>query len=105
MTIGESAKGKFLSDGSIEEKTASQNWLASPFLWVSVALSGLVCFLYYPFFFPSSHQAIALQSEEFFFEANEAAGAPVLVLSAFRAPWMRRISKSGSPKKITTDFL
>jgi len=83
VTIGESAKGKFLSDGSIEEKTASQNWLANPFLWVAAALSGLACFLYYPLFFPSSHQAIALQSEEFFFEANEAAGAPVLVLSAW----------------------
>lgn len=101
MTIGESAKGKFLSDGSIEEKTASQNWLASPFLWVSVALSGLVCFLYYPFFFPSSHQAIALQSEEFFFEANEAAGAPVLVLSAWlfyrRSHYLDLLSGRGAP--------
>lgn len=101
MTIGESAKGKFLSDGSIEEKTASQNWLANPFLWVSVALSGLVCFLYYPFFFPSSHQAIALQSEEFFFEANEAAGAPVLVLSAWlfyrRSHYLDLLSGRGAP--------
>ena len=101
MTIGESAKGKFLSDGSIEEKTASQNWLANPFLWVAAALSGLACFLYYPLFFPSSHQAIALQSEEFFFEANEAAGAPVLVLSAWlfyrRSHYLDLLSGRGAP--------
>ena len=58
-------------------------WLRSPIVWLSLAVAGLGVYLYAPLFFPSSPTTLALQSEEFFFEANEAAGAPVLVLSAW----------------------
>lgn len=57
------------------------DWLRSPAFWLAVACTGLLGLVYAPLFFPPSVQKIALQSEEFFFEANEAAGAPVLVLS------------------------
>jgi exosortase len=46
-----------------------------------LSAAGLISLIYYPLFFPSDHAALAIQSEEFFFEPNEAAGAPVLVLS------------------------
>jgi exosortase len=54
-----------------------------PIVWVSgfaVVLWGLV---YGPLFLEPSHQDLALQSEEFFFQPNEAAGAPVLLLTAW----------------------
>ena len=90
-----------MSDGSIEENAGGPGWLSNPFLWVALALSGLACFLYYPLFFPSSYQPIALQSEEFFFEANEAAGAPVLVLSAWlfyrRSHYLDLLAGRGAP--------
>ncbi|MBW2426589.1 MAG: exosortase-associated EpsI family protein [Deltaproteobacteria bacterium] len=55
--------------------------LRAPLTWGILAALGLGAFVYYPLFFPPSHAALTVQSEEFFFEANEAAGAPVLVLS------------------------
>jgi len=66
-----------------EESARPVGWASSPFFWLALAAGALACFLYYPFFFPESHQRLTHQSEEFFFEANEAAGAPVLVLSAW----------------------
>lgn len=66
-----------------ETPASPAEWLKSPFLWLAIASGGLACFLYYPLFFPPTHVNLALQSEEFFFEANESAGTPVLVLSAW----------------------
>ena len=43
-----------------------------------MSAAGLISLIYYPLFFPSDHAALAIQSEEFFFEPNEAAGAPVV---------------------------
>ena len=57
--------------------------LRSPLFWVGLIAVGLACLVYYPLFFPPSLHELAVQSEEFFFEANEAAGAPVLILSAW----------------------
>jgi len=86
-------KGKRLSEGTIDEGQRGQSdergepraglaaVLRMPLLWLGLLTVGLTCFLYYPLFFPPSVQRLALQSEEFFFEANEAAGAPVLVLA------------------------
>ncbi len=64
-----------------EERFGLAAMFRTPFLWLSVVAIGFVCFLYYPLFFPPTTQKLIAQSEEFFFEANEAAGAPVLVLS------------------------
>ena len=55
--------------------------LREPVVWAGLLALALIGVLYYPLFFPPSSQELALQGEEFFFEANEAAGAPVLVLS------------------------
>ena len=62
--------------------TAQPFWLTPP-AWLLMVAVGLIAWISQPLFFPSSHATIALQSEEFFFEANEAAGAPVLVLAAW----------------------
>jgi len=56
---------------------------STPRAWLLLVAGGLLAWIYQPLFFPESHQALALQSEEFFFEANEAAGAPVLILTAW----------------------
>ena len=73
----------------------------SPFFWLSVATLGLASFIYYPVFFPPSVQGLAIQSEEFFFEANEAAGAPVLILSIWlfyrRSHYLDLLTRQGSP--------
>ncbi len=55
--------------------------LRNPVAWVWLFALGLACIAYHPAFFPPTVQALGVQSEEFFFEANEAAGAPVLILS------------------------
>ncbi len=55
--------------------------LAGAGLAVAAVAFALAAWIYYPLFFPETHRELANQSEEFFFEANEAAGAPVLVLS------------------------
>ncbi len=61
-------------------------WIAmlrSPLLWAGLLAAALAAYVYYPLFLPPEHTTITSQSEEFFFEANEAAGAPVLMLSAW----------------------
>ena len=78
-----------MSEGTIDEGASEREGeraglsalLRMPLFWLGGAAIGLLFFLYYPLFFPPSYQRLALQSEEFFFEANEAAGAPVLVLA------------------------
>ncbi len=78
-----------MSEGTIDEGGSEREGeraglsalLRMPLFWLGGAAIGLLFFLYYPLFFPPSYQRLALQSEEFFFEANEAAGAPVLVLA------------------------
>lgn len=76
-----------MSDGAIDESKHDLQrdglgaMLRMPLFWLGLAAVGLACVLYYPLFFPTSYQEITVQSEEFFFEANEAAGAPVLVLA------------------------
>lgn len=56
---------------------------STPRAGLLLVAAGLLAWIYQPLFFPASHQTLALQSEEFFFEANEAAGAPVLLLAAW----------------------
>jgi exosortase len=55
--------------------------IRAPLFWVGVLAFGLSCFVYYPLFFPATIHTLGVQGEQFFFEANEAAGAPVLILS------------------------
>ncbi|CAM9425495.1 unnamed protein product, partial [Discosporangium mesarthrocarpum] len=64
------------------DSTAPSFW-STPRAWLLLVAGGLIAWIYRPLFFPESHQALAIQSEEFFFEANEAAGAPVLLLTAW----------------------
>ena len=61
-------------------------WIRSPIFWTLAAALALAGFLYYPFFFPEEIHDLAERGEEFFFEANEAAGAPVLAVITWERP-------------------
>jgi exosortase len=63
--------------------TGERTWFAEPNVWWAVALLTLLGLVYGPLFLAPSHQDLSLRSEEFFFQPNEAAGAPVLVLTAW----------------------
>ena len=71
---------------SEETKHVASDYAArfrSPFFWCCLLVFGLGALAYFPAFFPPSIVAIDVQSEQFFFEPNEAAGLPVLILSAW----------------------
>ncbi len=57
--------------------------LRSPLFWLVVAVAGLVAYVYEPLFLPETHREFTAQGEEFFFEANQSAGVPVLMLAAW----------------------
>jgi len=59
------------------------DWLRSPLFWLALLVCGLIVYVYHPLFFPDTHQEFTAQGEEFFFEANQSAGAPVLMLAAW----------------------
>ena len=50
-------------------------------LWAGLAALALAAWIYQPLFFPSPPRGVEGGGEQFFFEVNEAAGAPVLLLS------------------------
>ncbi|HPG24421.1 MAG TPA: exosortase/archaeosortase family protein [Myxococcota bacterium] len=70
-----------MSDATIGSSKQALAAVRSPVFWLALVALGLVGLVYAPLLFPPSHTAVAVQSEEFFFEPNEAAGAPVLVLA------------------------
>ena len=53
----------------------------SPLPWLGFVVIALATYLYFPLFFPADLHSFSAQGEQFFFQANEAAGGPVLVLS------------------------
>jgi exosortase len=55
--------------------------IRTPFFWASALVLTLASYVYYPVFFPPTDYSLGIRGEGFFFEANEAAGGPVLVLS------------------------
>jgi len=66
------------------DSPAAAGWsrsFRSPIVGASTLALGLVAYLYGPLFFPPATREFAVESEQFFFEVNEAAGAPVLILS------------------------
>lgn len=72
-----------MSETSASNGTGSGSGFARPLFWLVAAtlLGGAV--VYGPLFLAPSHQDLSLQSEDFFFQPNEAAGAPVLALAAW----------------------
>jgi exosortase len=70
-----------VSEARVEETRGLAGILRSPLFWACLLLLALGSYTYYPLFFPPTIHRLAAQSEEFFFEVNEAAGAPVLILS------------------------
>lgn len=58
-------------------------WVRSPLFWLVLVVLGLTAFVYAPLFFPANDHEFTAQGEEFFFEANQSAGAPVLLLAAW----------------------
>ncbi len=72
-----------LSETSPNDGAGPANLFVRPLFWlVSAALLGGAV-VYGPLFMAPSHQDLSLQSENFFFQPNEAAGAPVLLLAAW----------------------
>lgn len=64
-----------------EAKVASAR--ANPVVGLALVLAALVAYLYQPVFLPPASEEFAEQGEEFFFEASQSAGVPVLVLAAW----------------------
>jgi exosortase len=70
-----------MQDGTVEAAPGFASRIRTPIFWASLFAVGLGIRVYYPLFFPSTRQTLGARGEEFFFQANEAAGAPVLILS------------------------
>ncbi|MEZ4334630.1 MAG: exosortase/archaeosortase family protein [Myxococcota bacterium] len=74
---------------------------ASPLFWLAAVAVVLAIHVYRPLFFPPVDRALALQGEEFFFEANQSAGLPVLVLAGWlfyrRSHYRDLLTGPGSP--------
>lgn len=74
--------------------------LRSPVFWLALVVVGLVAFVYQPLFLPDTHDEFTAQGEEFFFEANQSAGAPVLMLAAWlfyrRSHYLDLLAGAGS---------
>lgn len=75
--------------------------LASPLFWLAAVAIGLAIHVYRPLFFPPVDHALTAQGEEFFFEANQSAGLPVLVLAGWlfyrRSHYRDLLTGPGSP--------
>lgn len=89
------------TEATAEARRILLSRLRSPTFWLAGLVLTLAAALYFPFFFPDSPQSLGGQSEQFFFQANEAAGAPVLILSLwlfYRRSHRRDVLKGpGSP--------
>lgn len=76
-----------MSESTTADRPAAAPGLAdglrSPLFWLALIVCGLLVYVYQPLFFPDTHQEFTAQGEEFFFEANQSAGAPVLMLAAW----------------------
>lgn len=74
-----------VSGAAVEETPGLAGMLRTPLFWTCLLALGLAAYVYYPLFFPPSFQTLNVRSEAFFFQANEAAGGPVLVLALWLA--------------------
>lgn len=61
----------------------STAWLKSPLFWLVLAVVVLAAYVYEPLFLPPHDTEFTAQGEEFFFEATQSAGIPVLMLAAW----------------------
>jgi len=68
---------------ALPQNDALSTRLRAVFFALVLLVGGLVVYVYQPLFFPDTHQEFTAQGEEFFFEANQSAGAPVLMLAAW----------------------
>ena len=75
-------------------------WLKSPLFWLVVVIVVLAAYVYQPVFMPPHDQEFTAQGEEFFFEATQSAGIPVLMLATWlcyrRSHYRDLLSGSGS---------
>jgi exosortase len=83
------------------DKRVSTARLRDPLTWALLAAFALASFLYYPLFFPETPETLIAQGEDFFFEANEAAGGPVLLLTLWllyrRSHYLDLLQRPGAP--------
>ena len=56
-----------MGEAGNDSKGGLASALRAPLTWAILAALGLGAFVYYPLFFPASHDALTIQSEEFFF--------------------------------------
>jgi exosortase len=98
--IGDGAERRPDDQSSAAPGVGLAERLRNPVFWLVVAVAGLVAYVYQPHFFPDTHQEFTAQGEEFFFEANQSAGAPVLMLGAWlfyrRSHYLDLLATSGS---------
>ena len=94
--MGEGAIHSDVADGAALRAGARSGRFIGWFLVLA-----LIAFAYYPAFFPPSIHSLEGQTEGFFFEANEAAGAPVLILALWlfyrRSHYLDLLRGPGSP--------
>ncbi|HKK51023.1 MAG TPA: exosortase/archaeosortase family protein [Myxococcota bacterium] len=87
--------------GEARPEPAPLAFLRDPLAWMLLVVLGLTAFLYGPLLFPEEDAALATRSDEFFFEANEAAGAPVLLLALWlfyrRSHYLDVLASGGRP--------
>jgi len=70
-----------VAGGAAGDRTRAFDGFRSPLLLASGLVLVLVAVVYGPLFFPSKVGSIASEGDQFFFEVNQAAGAPVLILA------------------------
>ncbi len=79
-------------------KTGPGAWLKSPLFWLVLVIVVLAAYVYRPLFVPPHDQEFTAQGEEFFFEATQSAGVPVLMLATwlfYRRSHYRDLLSSG----------
>lgn len=67
--------------GAAGDRATAFEWLRAPLVLASGLVLVLFAVVYGPLFFPARVGSIASEGDQFFFEVNQAAGAPVLVLA------------------------
>lgn len=70
-----------MSEGSWDGAPRLAAMLRRPFVWACALALGLGLRAFYPVLASDRARSLSVESEEFFFQPNEAAGLPVLVLS------------------------
>lgn len=90
-----------MSEGAQRAAAGIATRARDPFAWAVALVVLLGAAVYLPLFFPESPRTLAEQGEGFFFQANEAAGGPVLLLALWlfyrRSHYLDLLRGPGAP--------